>query len=73
MVCTQGDHFLVLDLVDEPAGESNFALTGVPGTPGWAANEGGLPIGGAALFGCEASQDWNAEAVTTCTVARISE
>ncbi len=43
-----------------------------PGTPGWAANAGGTPIGGAPFGFCELSQAWNLAGVTTSTVARIN-
>lgn len=41
------------------------ALGWVPGTPGWFSPGGGVPIGGGALAGWAASQDWNLAGVTT--------
>jgi hypothetical protein len=48
-------------------------LDGLPGTPGWAALVGGVPIGGGAFAGWAASHDWNWAGWTTYTVERISE
>jgi hypothetical protein len=41
-----------------------------PGTPGWLADAGGVPIGGVVDF-WEDSHDWNVAWGTTCTLERI--